>query len=205
MNKIKQEILRDIEQGEIKRQSRLSVLAHDYFFWIISGVTVLCGGAALSVVLHRIATYQVRPYLAEPESVSVFIETLPYIWLTTFVILLVVAWFNYKQTPRAYKHHNVVVLGGVLLLSLVLGIGLFATGFGKITDEQTRERIPVLQKRFENRERIRNEFIERRGGDRMRNPSTRERRILQRFHQTMEQRTKPGVTRPETQRESRRQ
>jgi len=164
MKNIKQDILKDIEKGEIKMASRLSFLAHDYFFWTIGALTTILGGLAISVVLHRIATYQIRPVFAEPESISVFVQTLPYLWLIAFLALLGLAWFNVHKTSRAYKMRNITLIISVFAGSMLLGLLLFAGGFGQAVDERSQERIPLLKKEFQNREELRQKFIERRPG-----------------------------------------
>ena len=164
MNDIKHNILKDINEGTLGMKSRLRYVAHDYFFWFMSFVTALFGAIAVAVVLERISTYQIRPVVREPESISVFIQTLPYLWLGMFALLIVVAWFNIHKTARAYKLRNITLILSVLSASLLFGVILFAFGIGQQVDERSRERVPVLRQEFQKREGLRQQFIERRPG-----------------------------------------
>lgn len=164
MNEFKETILQGIKKGEITAESKWRFLAHDYFFWFLTVLSTICGALAISSILHRIATDQaaLAPHLRDLETVSVFIQTLPYLWLLLLLVLGGVAWFNFNKTSNAYKHQLVVVLG-MLVASMLIGGILFAAGVGSKVDQQVRERVPVFEKQRMKREAIRNNFLEKRG------------------------------------------
>lgn len=167
MNDFKDKILDGIKKGEIKAESRWRFLAHDYFFWVLTGTSTLLGALAVSSLLHRMTQDQLplAPHMRDFETVSVFIQTVPYLWVTLLVLLGAAAWFNFKQTTNAYKHQLVVVLS-MLIASMVLGGLLFGIGVGSKFDEEVRNRVPIFEKQRMKREEIRNNFLERRGGQR---------------------------------------
>lgn len=166
MDNIKNNIIKKIEKGEISKESRLRFLAHDYFFWTLGVVSILFGSISVATILHGISIEQLRPlgpFMRDPDTFIVFIQTLPYVWLALFALLLIAGWFNYRKTSFSYRRHNGAVIMGVVLVSLILGMGFFALGAGKEVDERSRAHVPLLKKEFERRERIRNDFLERRG------------------------------------------
>lgn len=165
MKDFKDNILQGITSGEIKAQSKWRFLAHDYFFWFLTGFSTVLGALAISSTLHRIAIEQITlaPHLRNLEAIPVFIQTLPFLWLLVLIVLGLAAWFNFKKTSNAYKHQLVALLG-MMLVSMMLGGILFATGVGNTVDSEIRNRVPAFEKQRIKRQEIRNNFLERRGG-----------------------------------------
>ena len=164
MKDFKDNILQGITSGEIKAQSKWRFLAHDYFFWFLTGISTLLGALALSSILHRIAVEQVplAPHLRNLETIPVFIQTLPFLWLVVLAVLGLAAWFNFKKTSKAYRHQLLALLG-MMLISMLLGVGLFAAGVGSTVDSEIRNRVPAFEKQRIKRQEIRNNFLEKRG------------------------------------------
>lgn len=163
MNDFKDTILEGIKKGEIKAESKWRFLAHDYFFWTVTVVATILGSVAISSILHRVVVEQVSlaPHMRDLESVSIFVQTLPYIWILILVILGLAAWFNFKKTSKAYKYQPIVLLG-IVFASLLFGILLFAGGVGSSVDKEVRDRVPVFERERLKREQIRNRFLENR-------------------------------------------
>lgn len=163
MKDFKDNIMAGIKKGEIRAESKWRFLAHDYFFWFLTVAFVAFGGLSVASILHRIAMEQVAPLRAHFafDSVPIFIQTLPYLWIFVFVVLLFAAWFNFKKTSGSYRHQGFVLLGGVIT-SLVLGVVLFATGTGGHIDKQVRDRVPLFEREHIRKQKMRRDFLERR-------------------------------------------
>ena len=172
MNDFKNNILKGIKTGEIKAESRWRFLAHDYFFWVLTGVSTILGAVAISSTLHRIAIDQVplAPHLRDFESVSILFQTIPYVWILAIVLLGFAGWFNFKKTSKAYKHQLVVFLS-MLVASMILGGVLFGVGVGSKVDEGIRNRVPVFEKQRIKRQELRNQYIQKRQ-ERLQNADT---------------------------------
>ncbi len=164
MKDFKDNIIQGIKSGEIRPESRMRFLAHDYFFWILTGISVVLGGVATASIIYKVVVEQVRPLrgIGGAEAVPVFFQTAPYIWILVLLVLVLAAWFNYKKTSKSYRRHNGLIIAGVVILSLLFGIGLFAAGAGAKVDDQMRKRVPVFKKEMERREKIRDRFIQER-------------------------------------------
>ena len=163
MNDFKEKILTGIQKGEITPESKWRFLAHDYFFWCLAALSTILGAVAISSILHRIAREQLpplAPYLRDPETISIFIQTLPFLWIGVLLLLGAAAWFNFKKTSGAYKHQLLVFLG-MLIASMVIGGILFSVGIGGKVDEQVRERAPLFKKEFIKKQQIRQQHQER--------------------------------------------
>jgi len=168
MNDFKNKILEGITSGEIKAESKWRFLAHDYFFWFLAGTSTVLGAIAISSILHRVSEDQapLAPHLRELETMSVFVQTLPFLWLGLLALLAIAAWFNFKKTSNAYKHQLVVLLG-MLVVAMLFGGTLFAAGVGGAVDTEVRKRVPAFQKQQDRRQQLRKDFLERRGKGRV--------------------------------------
>ena len=163
MNDFKDKILDGIKTGEIKAESKWRFMAHDYFFWLLTAISTLLGSFAFASILHRIAIDQVplAKHIRDLESVSIFVQTLPYLWIGVVLLLGLAGWFNFKKTSKAYKHQLVVFLS-MLIASMMLGGMLFAVGVGSKVDEGIQKRVPAFKKQQIRRQELRNQYIQRR-------------------------------------------
>ncbi len=164
MNDFKEKILEGIKKGEIKAESRWQFLAHDYFFWSLTGASTVLGSLAVSSVLHRIAVDQapLAPHMRSLEAIPVFLQTIPYLWIVVLFVLGAAAWFNFNKTSRAYKHQLIVLLS-MLVVTMLMGGILFAGGVGGVVDTEMRKRVPAFEKQRIKRQEIRNQFLQKRG------------------------------------------
>lgn len=155
------DIVDKIKKGEIKQESQWRFLAHDYFFWLLTGASIVFGSSAIASILHKISIEQIAPLKPhfEREAIPVFVQTLPYLWILVFIGLLFVAWFNYKRTSLSYRRHNGTIVLGVLAISLLLGGVLFAFGVGKHVDERVRKHVPLFERQFEQNKELRDAYI----------------------------------------------
>ena len=168
MKDFKNKIIEGIKKGEIRAESRWRFLAHDYFFWGLTGLSGILGSLAVASILHKMMVEQIAPLrgVRLAEQAPVFIKTLPFIWICLFVLLILVAWFNYKKISKSYRRHNGLVIAGVVIGSLLLGGLLFGAGVGKKIDQKMRDHVPVFQKEHTRREGLRKDFLDKRGQER---------------------------------------
>lgn len=165
MTDLKNTILNKIKTGEIQQTSRWYFITRDYVFYVLTVVTTVFGALAVSSILFQTLREHAPRVHHLPRDLSYlksFMETMPWIWIVAFILLTVVAWFNYKHTARSYRHHNGLVVAVVLVVSLVGGVGLFKVGVAKHMEDTMRKHIPAYRLDVERREQMRERFIEER-------------------------------------------
>lgn len=169
MTELKNTILKKITEGEIKQTSRWYFVTRDYVFYFVTAFTAFLGSLAVSSVLFQTLiehTPRVRHLPKDASYVRSFMETMPWIWIVALIVLVTLAWFNYKNTSRAYRHHNALIVALVLVVSLIGGLVLFKAGVAKRFEDRMRIHVPVYRIDVERREQLRQRFIQERGGTR---------------------------------------
>lgn len=131
MNDLKQKLINQIKKGEIKQTSRWYFMTKDYVFYCATAIAVLLGSVAVSSILFQAVTEYWVPLRAVPVDTKLFFivtKTIPFVWVFALIVLIVLAWLNFKNTARAYRHHNMLIVAGTIIFSLVGGVGLFLSG-----------------------------------------------------------------------------
>lgn len=164
MTNIKQTILKKISSGEITPTSRWYFITRDYVFYGLTCITTAIGSFAVSSILFQGLREHAPRIQHLPRNFSYFksfVDTMPWVWVGAFMLLTLVAWLNYKNTRRAYRHHNLLIIVIVLAISLGGGILLFKTGIAKPVEMKFRKTIPMYKLDVERREVIREQYINR--------------------------------------------
>ena len=165
MNDIKNNILHKIQSGEIQQTSRWYFITRDYVFYVLTGFTAILGALATSSILFQLLIEHAPRVKHLPRDASYlksFYEVMPWVWVGVFVLLIVIAWFNYRHTSRAYRHHNALIIAVMCLCSLVGGFVLFKTGVSSHVERELRNRVPMYHQDVERREELRKHFLEHR-------------------------------------------
>ena len=167
MNEVKNKILNKIKKGEVQKKSPFYFVVKNYFFWLMFIFSVLIGAIAFSsFIIHFII--EPGPWhklTMEQHNFSYIFKALPILWLIIILIFILIAWFNYKNTKRAYKKHNFLIVSGSVILSLVLGMILLFSGIGKNLDNGMQYHFPGYGQYSEERMETRKLFLESQGLD----------------------------------------
>jgi hypothetical protein len=164
MNKIKEDILNKIKNGEIKKTSPWFFVTKDYFFKLLFAVSIILGSIGFSSALIQL--------FMKPEGhmevsftkdwFHYFLVSAPYIWLIFLGLFVLIGWFNFKNTETGYKKANKTIILSSVIISLVLGGVLFASGVGKKVDDGFKNKVRPYKEFQEMRMKHRKDFLDRR-------------------------------------------
>jgi len=163
MTDLKNSILHKIKEGEIQQTSRWYFVTRDYVFYVVAILTTVLGALATAALLFTMLEEH-APHvrdLPRGEYWRSFFDTMPWVWFGLFILLGILAWLNYKNTRRAYRQHNTLVVSVVLLLSVLGGAVLFELGVGRKLEEGARRHVPMYEQRAEYRENMRATLLKR--------------------------------------------
>ncbi len=170
MNKIKQDILNKIKEGEIKKTSPWYFTSKDYFFKILFGVSVVIGSFGFSSALVQLFVKPDDHMRMEfsKDWFEYFLVSAPYLWIVFLLIFTLIGWFNFKNTENGYKKNNLLVIIISVLISVVLGSVLFASGAAHKMDSELRGMVKPYKnfqdRRMDHRKEFLNKVKERRRG-----------------------------------------
>ena len=162
---LKKEILEKIKDGKINQKSKWFFLTKSYVFWFLSFISVALGSLAFSSTLFLVSENK-RAFILPSKKEHIlegFLQTIPYWWVVAFLVLMTVAYFNYKNTYKSYKMENIYIILISLLLSIVFGLLIFMGGFTKKMDERAKNIFPSYKKHLDFRKEKINIFLEKNG------------------------------------------
>lgn len=148
MNKKKfaDNVMTKIKKGKIKPLSKWNFLLKQWVFWAMFGVSVLLGGIAVSVILFLIRTSDFDVF-AEIDGglVSVFLMSIPYVWIVIMLAFAYIAFYNYKHTDTGYRHSFSFIYIISVLMSFILGIVFLPVGVAEFIDEGLINNMPFYR------------------------------------------------------------
>lgn len=135
-------ILAKIETGELCVKPRYVFWLKESLIWLLWLFVIFLGALAVSVSSFVLGSRHFSLYEATHENFLAFlIEVAPGLWLSVFVIMIVVAIFDLRQTRRGYRYSALTLGGSSLLIGLLFGIGLHNLGAGFVVDRWLGEQV----------------------------------------------------------------
>jgi len=143
MNKLAEKIINQIKKEEIKPTSRWRFIVKDSFFWGAFVVSVVIGGMAIAIILNTLLNNDWDLYMELSGDLAQFIViTLPYFWLVLLAGFIIIAYLNIKHTKKAYRQSFKIIVGGVILVSFLLGLTFYNLGVASYFDRGLIQRLP---------------------------------------------------------------
>jgi len=135
MKDLTDKILKEIKSKEIKPISRNLFLLKNYGFWTMTFLFVVLGSLSISLLSYNIASKDWDIYSRLHESwLGFIVSSLPYLWIAMAMASLIIAVLNFEHSKKGYKHAPIQIILFSVAVSLVLGLGGYALGFGQQID-----------------------------------------------------------------------
>ncbi len=143
---IKDKIIKDIKEKDIKPTPKIYFILKNIFFWCFWVLSIFIGSMAVSAIIFLIQISDWRMYRYVSNTLPEFaFKTLPYFWIILFIVFISIGYLIFKNTKGAYRYkiRNIIFLG--LLLSIIFGVGLSKARMGMFLDNKLGERIPMYK------------------------------------------------------------
>lgn len=141
-NNLSQEVLEKIEKKHLSPKPKWEFALREYFIWAIFGMAVIVGGLATSVVIFMLDHGGWERELGFGTVRAIFLG-LPYFWLLTLAVLVVIAVYDFKHTKRGYRFPPTLVVTTSVLFSVILGSVIYAVGGGEKIEGLIYRRLPI--------------------------------------------------------------
>jgi len=147
MKNISEKVFKRIKDNNIKPKPRWYFVTKNYFIWLTFGISVLLGSFTFSIILFMFKQldWDIYHYLGDSFVKTVFIS-LPYLWLIFFILFIWVAYYNFIHTKRGYRFRFISILLISLIISAILGTGLYYNGFGERLENVFSKNIPYYNR-----------------------------------------------------------
>ncbi|MFC1615673.1 hypothetical protein ACFL21_00900 [Patescibacteria group bacterium] len=144
--KISKNVLEKIKKEKLKPAPKWEFLLKKSFLWTLLVIVLILGGLMASVVIFHLNTgdwifyqHQDKPFLR-----YVF-EVLPYFWLLLFVLVIFVAYYDFKHTDKGYKYPLWIIFSAAIGICILIGSIFFGTGVGKRFENQMIQKVPFYR------------------------------------------------------------
>ncbi|MFM2383968.1 MAG: hypothetical protein RIQ72_540, partial [Candidatus Parcubacteria bacterium] len=136
-------VLSRIEQEGIKPHGRWYFILKNELLWSIGILTVLIGACAVSAALYNLSHTEFELYQVTHDSALLFFyDMMPFVWIFGLLIFIGIGYIQIRHTKKGYKYPLYILVGGMLLISIALGVMLHSIDIGKRTEEVFGRYIP---------------------------------------------------------------
>ncbi len=141
--KLEDKIIKTIKEKNIRPLPRWIFLAENYFLWSAFIFSLIIGGLSWAAIFYLIKSDWYVYNNWQGSFVEYMLKILPFFWFLVLIFLSFVAWYNFKHTKKGYKYHFSWVIILNIVISGILGGGLYALGMGEFIDNQLAKNIPL--------------------------------------------------------------
>ena len=131
-------ILEEIEKRNAVPLPHWHFALQRFGFWMLAAISVLTGSIAMATAIYVFIDNDfiedheyINLFLAERPLIAEIVSSIPYLWLATLTLFTLVAYYGFRHTKTGYQHATTKVIGGTLLVSLLLSVGLNTIDVGK--------------------------------------------------------------------------
>lgn len=143
---LSQDILKKIKDKKIKPKPKWEFVAKDYLVLLFVFLSILFGSLATSVVIYMIDNNDWDLYNKINGNLAAFVlSTLPYFWLVVLTVMLILIYFNFRNTKGGYKYHSYSIITTSILISVILGFVFYNLGLAQTIDIVFEDKVPMYR------------------------------------------------------------
>ena len=148
-NNFAEHLLERIKKENISPKPRWHFLLKNYVVWGFGALALIFGSAAISVIIYLLKYNNWEMGLRlDGGFLSFFLITLPYFWLISLGLFILVLSYNIKHSPKGYRYKFSFIIIFAILTSIILGELFFILGLGRKIDDVLGQRAPFYSKMF---------------------------------------------------------
>lgn len=140
---LKSAVLSRIKEEKVCPKSKFSFLCINCLVWAFWIITVVIGAIAVSEAIYMSMHAGFEFFDITHGGLTPFIiDSLPYVWLLAFAVMVVLAYFNLRQTRRGYRYPLWQIIASSLVFTIAGGAVLNAAGVNMELDRMMDEMVP---------------------------------------------------------------
>lgn len=144
MSDISNKVLEEIKEKNISPTPGWFFEIKNILMWLLFITSSFIGGLAISIIIFLLANFdwEIYPMLAISQ-VRHAMMAIPYFWVMSFLLLIIFAYYNFKNTKTGYRYALAVVVLTSFILSLFLGMIFYLSGVSEDIHEFLCHNIPI--------------------------------------------------------------
>ncbi len=159
MNNLKENILKKIEAGEVRKKPRWIFLSKKYSLWSFLTLSIFFGGISFSIFLYNYFDDLGPWYKLKSES-SFWLSNIFWIWILFLILFILSAILNFRQTKKGFRIKLSAIIFGALFSTIFLGFGFYKIEAGKFLDRQILSKSKQYQEMKLERQKIIFDYLE---------------------------------------------
>jgi hypothetical protein len=132
MKDLSRSIIEAIKKEKIIPVPKWHFLLKNYVIWSLFFISAILGGIAFSIILLQLSDIDWDiARRVHPNTGEWLIAITPYFWIIILILFVGIAYHNFRHTEKGYKSGTFLILGTSVLVSLIAGSIVFATGISR--------------------------------------------------------------------------
>ena len=144
--KLTKSILNRIEQEDITPRSKWYYRIQYSSFWFLFGAMLVLGALSFAVMLFALnnTDFDIFQYV-DNGGLQQLLSLMPFFWVFITGLAVGLAVWGIKHTKRGYKLALLLVFGGNVFGSMLLGTLVYGAGGGEVIEEIIEQKVPQYQ------------------------------------------------------------
>ncbi len=149
---ISQIVLERIKSDGLKPISKNVFSIKRVLFWTAVVVSLIVGAFTFSLVLSSLLNNDWDLY--SKFGFNFILKTLPYFWIISLIIFVILGDYYYRKTLHGYRHTLIVVVGAYMASSIIFGSLFYILKLGEVVEKSLSEVSPAYRNIILNRHEV---------------------------------------------------
>jgi len=155
MTDISKNILQKIKEDEIRPYSKRRFLFKRSMVWTVFILSIMLGSVSSAIALFQLRYAEWDLYQHLSHSVLEFaLLVIPFFWLIFLLGFTGFAYYYFRRTEQGYRYPTLWVISGSIVVSIIGGGLLYATGLPERVETAFGENVPFYRELQERRKRV---------------------------------------------------
>lgn len=134
-----------IKKEKLKPKSRYNFIIKNYLFWFSAILSSIIGAMAVAIIIFFIRNQEWSLYFKYASFTQIIYFSLPYLWFFILIILIFLAYLNFKKTEFGYRYSFKKILVIYFATSIILGSLLHSLGFSQSLNNTFDQKLPFYK------------------------------------------------------------
>lgn len=143
---LSEKILSRIQDAGVRPIPKSYFSLRNIALWILAALSLIAGALSVSSIIFRFANLPAVLPPGATLAIPIAIRLMPFIWIVLLTIFGYLAYQEIRATRKGYRYEFSTILLTLLLASVVLGCGFYATGLGARLDRYAARHVPFVGK-----------------------------------------------------------
>lgn len=131
-----------IKKDHLEPKSKYTFVLKNYLFWSLAVLAVIIGAMAVAIIIYFLYNQDWALYFKYASFIQILYFSLPYIWFLILLILISLAYFNFRKTEFGYRYSLKKIILIYFTSSIILGSLFYSLGFAQVLDRTFDQRLP---------------------------------------------------------------